>query len=98
MKISQTYLNKLISESIKKNIQQKISESYYDQNDVDDFYAEGPNIETNSFCLNSIDTLLRARVTSLSSMRYSLVIFKSLSINLPPCLDCDAVGQAVVAY
>lgn len=46
MKISQTYLNKLISESIKKNIQQKISESYYDQNDVDDFFDEGPNIET----------------------------------------------------
>lgn len=46
MKISQKHLNKIISESIKKNIQQKISESYYDQNDVDDFFDEGPNIET----------------------------------------------------
>jgi hypothetical protein len=85
MKISQTYLNKLISESIKKNIQQKISESYYDQNDVDDFFDEGPNIESE---LKRIEddfnrTVLGKNGQDKSKTRRKFIINKFSQLKVP---------------
>lgn len=85
MKISQKDLNKIISESIKKNIQQIISESYYDQNDVDDFFDEGPNIETE---LKRIEddfnrTVLGKNGQDKSKTRRKLIINKFSQLQVP---------------
>ena len=85
MKISQKHLNKIIFESIKKNIQQIISESYYDQNDVDDFFNEGPNIETE---LKRIEddfnrTVLGKNGQDKSKTRRKIIINRFSQLNVP---------------